>query len=362
MSITTAVFSLANADFLAALGIFVFSLVLAKVSVMLMELYKSKIASMTKTTLDDDVIAAMETPVVFAIILAGFHTAILRSNLFPFSDHVLLGRILYSLWVVVAAFFIIRIGTTFLKWFDEKAPERQKLMLKEIFPIVKQTWRLTVVAIAVLMILDGFDVSITPLLASLGIAGLAVALAFQDTLANFFAGVYIVADRPVQTGDYVVLEPGSEGYVERIGWRSTRIRTLGNNTIVVPNSKLAQSTIKNYSFPSKETALAMDCSVAYGSDLGRVEKVTVEVAKKVLSKTEGGMKNFEPFIRYTSFGESGINFSAILRVDEFADKSLVAHEFVKALHERYLKEGIEIPYPKRHVYLEDLGGGKKKSK
>ncbi len=361
MAIMTAVFSLVNADFVAAFAIFAVSLVFAKFSAMLMEGYKSKIASRTKTTLDDDVITAMETPVFFAILLAGFQAAVARS--YVFSGYAPLSRIFYGLWVVVAAFFIIRIGTTFLKWFDETAPERQKLMLKEIFPIIKQTWRLTVVAIAALMILDGFDVRITPLLASLGIAGLAVALAFQDTLANFFAGVYIAADRPVQTGDYVVLEPGNEGYVERIGWRSTRIRTLGNNTIIVPNSKLAQSTIKNYSFPSKETALAMDCSVAYGSDLEKAEKVTVDVAKKVLSETKGGVKNFEPFIRYTSFGESGINFSAILRVEEFADKSLVAHEFIKALHERYLKEGIEIPYPKRHVYLEDIGsGGKKKPK
>lgn len=357
MTITTAVFSLANVDVLAALAIFVLSLLFAKLSTVLMDGYISKIAS---KTLHDDAMFSMKTPVFLAILVIGLQSALARSGLL--ANGISVNRIFYGLWITLGALVFIRLGSAFLKWLDEEAPARQKLMFREILPIVRQTWRLTVVAIAVLMILDGFDIRITPLLASLGIAGLAVALAFQDTLANFFAGVYIAADRPIQTGDYVVLEPGNEGYVERIGWRSTRIRTLGNNTIIVPNSKLAQSTIKNYSFPSKETALAIDCSVAYGSDLREVEKATVEVAKKVLSGTKGGMKNFEPFIRYTSFGESGINFSAILRVEEFADKSFVAHEFIKALHERYQKEGIEIPYPKRHVYLEDAGKTKKKAK
>lgn len=360
MTIIAAIFSLLNTDVSMALAIFTASLVLARLSVMLIDKYGSRPAKASGTTLGDDIMSSMKTPVFLAILVIGLQSALARSGLF--ANGVLANRIFYSLWITLGALVFIRLGSAFLKWLDEEAPARQKLMFREILPIIRQTWRLTIVAIAALMILDGFDVSITPLLASLGIAGLAVALAFQDTLANFFAGVYIVADRPIQMGDYVVLEPGNEGYVERIGWRSTRIRTLGNNTIVVPNSKLAQSTIKNYSFPSRETALAIDCSVAYGSDLGEVEKVTVDVAKQVLSETKGGMKDFEPFVRYSSFGESGINFSAILRVEEFADKSLVTHEFIKALHERYQKAGIGIPYPRRHVYLEDAGKTKKKAK
>lgn len=352
--LTDAIFRLVTSNVLAALAILAVSLVVAKFSGIFIEKYLKKITEKTGTTLDDGLLTAMQSPVFFAFVIFGAYAALLTSGLF--SGRVdTINRTFYALWVALAAFSLVRIGRVFLSWASEKAARSQKQTFREILNVVKYGWNVTVVLIALLMILDGFGLKITPLLASLGIAGLAVALAFQDTLMNFFAGVFTLVDQPVRAGDYIRLDTGDEGYVEKIGWRSTRIRTFPNNIVIVPNSKLAQSIITNYYSPAKEMGLYLPCSVAYGSDLKKVEKVTVEVAKKVLSETKGGMKTFEPYIRYNSFGDSGIGFSVILRVESFVDKYLVTHEFVKALHERYLKEGIEIPYPKRHVYMETLG-------
>jgi len=196
-----------------------------------------------------------------------------------------------------------------------------------------------------------FNIKITPLLASLGIAGLAVALALQDSLSNFFASIYLVTERPINVGDYVKLENGEEGYVEAISWRNSTIRTLPGNRVVIPNATVSKMIITNYYYPSKDMAVVIQCGVAYGSDLEKVEKVTIETAKKTLKSVPGGCKEFEPFIRYHTFGDSNIQFSIILRVNEYVDKYLVTHEFIKNLMEAYRKNKIEISFPVRNIYM-----------
>jgi small-conductance mechanosensitive channel len=204
-----------------------------------------------------------------------------------------------------------------------------------------------------LIILDRLKITITPFLASLGIGGLVVALALQDTLANFFSGIYIFFDKPVRIGDYIMLESGQEGYVTQIGWRNTRIRMLPNNVIIVPKAKLVSTQITNFYLPETEMAVLVQVGVSYGSDLEKVERVTIEVAKEVLQQVEGGVKEFEPFIRYHTFSDFSINFTVILRAKEYVGKFLITHEFIKRLHRRYQSDGIEIPFPIRTIYMRD---------
>ena len=202
-----------------------------------------------------------------------------------------------------------------------------------------------------MLVLDNLGVSLTPLLTTLGIGSLAVAIALQDTLGNAFAGLHIQADRPIEVGQFVRLDNGDEGYVDRIGRRSTRIRMLPNETAVVPNSKLVQSTIIKYDLPDPEVAVLVQVGVHYDSDLKRVERVTCEVAKEIMTKVSGGVPRFEPFIRYHTFNQSSIDFTVILRAQRFVDNYLIKHEFIKALHDRYRDDGIVIPFPIRTVYM-----------
>ena len=205
--------------------------------------------------------------------------------------------------------------------------------------------KIVIFAVGILIILNTLGISITPILATLGVGGLAVALALQDTLSNLFAGFYITLARQIKVGNFVKLESGEEGYILDIGWRSTRVRMLPNNVVIIPNSKLSQSVITNYYLPEKELAVLVQVGVHYQSDLAHVEKVTCQVGREVMKEVTGGVPEFDPFIRYHTFADFSINFTVILRAKEFVDNYMIKHEFIKRLHKRFAQEGIVIPYP-----------------
>ena len=222
------------------------------------------------------------------------------------------------------------------------------LMSTSIFTHLTQV---LVYMIGVLVLLQSLGISITPILTALGVGGLAVALALQDTLSNLFAGIHTIASRKIRPGDYLKLENGQEGYVADITWRYTTIRTLTNNMIIIPNTKIASAVATNFSLPETEMAITVDVGVGYGSDLDQVESVTIDVARTVMKEIEGGIPGFDPFIRYNKFDESSINFAVILRTKEFANQYLIRHELIKRLQKRYQKEGIEIPFPIRTIRM-----------
>lgn len=212
--------------------------------------------------------------------------------------------------------------------------------------------RVVIIAIGFMLILNALGVSIVPVLATLGVGGLAVALALQDTMANFFAGSYIIFSKQVKIGDYIKLESGVEGFISDINWRMTKIRQLSDNMVLVPNSKLTQAVIIDYSLPARELSFSVDLAVAYGSDLEKVERVTVEVAGDLMKNVPGGVPSFEPAVRFHTFGDSGIGLTVALKGKDFTDQFLLRHEFIKRLCARYTQEGIGIPYPTRSVIIE----------
>jgi small-conductance mechanosensitive channel len=212
--------------------------------------------------------------------------------------------------------------------------------------------RVLVLAIGFLVVLQTLGISIAPMLTALGVGGLAVALALQDTLANLFAGIHILASRTVQPGDYIRLSSGEEGYVEDINWRQTTVRALSNNLVVIPNGQLAKSNMTNFMRPEQQLTVLVQVGVAYDSDLEHVERVTTEVVAEVMKSIAGAVPDHEPAIRFHTFGDSRIGFTVILGVGEFSDQFRIKHEFIKALHRRYREEGIRIPAPARTVTLQ----------
>ena len=213
-----------------------------------------------------------------------------------------------------------------------------------------------IIIIGLLITLDSLNISISPLLATLGIGGLAVALAFKDTLANFFAGLYILADVPIRVGDYIKLEGGPEGYVAEIGWRSTRIRTLPNNIVIIPNAKVSESMITNYFLPERRMALQLNIGVSYGSNSRRVEEILVDEAKRAAGEIEGLLAEPAPIVRFIpGFGDSSLNFTLICQVREFVDQYYVQHELRHRILERFGREDIKIPFPQRTIHLRKEG-------
>jgi small-conductance mechanosensitive channel len=220
-------------------------------------------------------------------------------------------------------------------------------LLRNSTGIVTGITRGMIVGVGALILLGTLGISITPLIASLGITSLAVALALQPTLENFFSGVQLVIDKPIRVGDYIELESGEQGFVDKIGWRSTWIRMLPNNTVIIPNSALSGSKIINYFYPEKELSVPVDVGVHYDSDLEHVERVTLEVAREVLKTHEWGVSDYNTFVVFHSFGESSIDFTVMLRAKEYFNRFWVKSAFIKALHRRYAEENITIPYPIR---------------
>jgi small-conductance mechanosensitive channel len=174
----------------------------------------------------------------------------------------------------------------------------------------------------------------------------------QDTLSNFFAGVYLRLDNPVRVGDYIKLESGEEGFVIEQGWSSARIRTLPNNVVVVPNAKLASTIVTNYSLPEPQMSLLISVGVSYQSDPEQVEQILVEEATSAAGHVEGLLALPPPFVRFIpGFGDSSLNFTLICRVATFVDQYLVQHELRKRIFARFQREGISIPFPQRDVHV-----------
>jgi small-conductance mechanosensitive channel len=212
--------------------------------------------------------------------------------------------------------------------------------------------RVVVLAIGFLVVLQTLGISIAPLLTALGVGGLAVALALQDTLANLFAGIHILASKSVQPGDYIRLSSGEEGYVEDINWRQTTVRQLSNNLVIIPNGQLAGTNMTNYMRPEQQLTVLVQVGVGYESDLEHVEKVTTEVVAEIMTEITGAVPEHEPAVRFHTFGDSRIDFTVILGVGEFSDQYRIKHEFIKRLHKRFRAEGIRIPAPTRTIALQ----------
>jgi small-conductance mechanosensitive channel len=211
--------------------------------------------------------------------------------------------------------------------------------------------RSTFFVIGGLIVLSVLGISITPLLTALGVGGLAVALALKDTLENLFGGIYLISDQTLRVGDWVKLESGQEGIIDDIGWRTTKIRQGQNNLLIIPNSKLSQSTVINFSFPDKKVAVSMPVSVSLSSDPEKTERLLIEIVKKGSEDIVGLLSYPEPFIRLASnSGEGGFHFSLNFFVSEYPQQAFALHEIRKRILRKFKEEQIEFPSKEMVVF------------
>jgi len=306
-----------------------------------------KITEKTKWKGDDIIVRSFKNMIICIFGLIGVYYGIKYITLKPdISDFI------KNSLKIIAVFIITIITSRILSGFVKLYSNNNKNLVPSSSILLNLT-KVIVFVIGFLFALQSVGVSVTPLLTALGIGGLAVALALQDTLSNLFAGLTILVSKQINQGDYIKLENGDEGYIIDITWRNTSIKALSNRIIIIPNSKLASSIINNYSIPDKEISVLINIGVSYSSDLNKVERVTIETAQETMKTVTGAISEFNPFIRYNAFGDYAIEFTVILRAKEFVDQYLIKHEFIKNLHERYLKENIEIPFPITVVKLQN---------
>jgi len=333
-------------DFIPAISFIIGSIIAGIIFEKLIVKRIGEWARRTKWKGDDVIFEAIQGKSILWFVLAGVYSALyslpmLRKDILILLTNILIVIIIFSMTLVLS-----RMSSGFIRLYSMKT----ETFLPES-SIITNLAKLFIILIGVLIILQFLGITITPILTALGVGGLAVALALQDTLSNIFAGIHLIATGQLKVGDYIKLDTGEEGHVVDVTWRNSTIKTIYNNLIVIPNSKLASTIITNYSLPIRELSVIVPVGVSYASDLEKVEQVTIEVAREVMKEVPGGIPEFEPFIRYHTFADFSINFNVVLRAREFIDMYPIKHEFVKRLHRRYGQEGIEIPFPIRTVHM-----------
>tara|TARA_B100001245_G_scaffold217043_1_gene185228 strand:+ start:1936 stop:3063 length:1128 start_codon:yes stop_codon:yes gene_type:complete len=268
------------------------------------------------------------------------------------------GEYAFRVWQVsaifIATFTFSHLSDRMIKWYLGNVAGKTATTLDDtLLPIFRRVLPITVYAIGTLIAIDNLGVSISPILAGLGIGGLAVALAVQPTLSNFFAGTYVVTEGELKAGDFIELDGGPSGYVESVGWRSTKIRSRFNNLVIIPNSRMAESIVTNYFSPTPAMNVIVTCGVSYESDLEQVESIALEEAEALVKESTHSIKDMDPFFGFSNFGDSNIDFFIFLQAVDRNGTFILKSQLMKRIHSRFTAEGIEINYPVRKLVLSD---------
>jgi small-conductance mechanosensitive channel len=291
---------------------------------------------------------ALDGPFMIWVLILGLHLASQSSEL-PVKWTGRIAEVLLVLWILSLAIMASRVVGNLIRFYGGGIPGALP-----VTTLTQNLAQLGVTLLALMVLLNLLGIPIAPILTALGVGGLAVALALQDTLSNLFAGFYVAVARQVRLGDYIKLNTGEEGYVTDITWRSTMIRTLGNNLIIIPNAKLAQAVVTNYYLPDKHISVQVQVGVSYTSDEDKVERVLLEEVTAAVGTVPGLLRDPAPGVSLDpGFGESSLSFSVSCNVAEFADQFRVRHELRKRILKRLREEGIEMPYPTRTIYLRE---------
>lgn len=348
-----------------AIVVLVAALIVALGTRLVVNILTRRIRSQNPGSLSIILLEGMRNPVLaFVLSLGMFSGYLILSNINTELFRPLEGslNVAIMVWKVVAIIIFTltvgHIGDKTIGWYLINIAHKTDSQLDDtLLPTLRRIFPITVYATGFLVAIDAVGISISPILAGLGIGGLAVALAVQPTLSNFFAGTYVVTEGELNEGDFIELEGGPSGYVEDVGWRSTKIRSRFNNLVIIPNSKMAESIVTNFFSPTPAMNVLVTCGVSYESDLGMVEKIALEEANTLLKESDDAIKDVTPFFGFSNFGDSNIDFfvfmQAIDRVGTFRLKSTL----IKRIHARFVSEGIEINYPVRKLVVPESEDG-----
>lgn len=328
----------------ALVTIFLF-IVAAKVADLLVDKVLRKFSRFTRTDLDDMIIDLTHKPVFYTILTAGCIVSL--SVLAPpakvlfYTD-----GILYSTLVAIWCITAISVSNIVVEHVFGGI-SGIATMHKDIVPLVKNVVKIVIIIATVTAIFSIWKINITPIMASAGIAGAAVAFAAKDTIANFFGGISVFVDKPFQIGDYIVLDKGERGEVVNIGLRSTRIKTRDDILITVPNSVIANTQIINESAPIPNFRIRLPVSVAYGSDIDLVQETLLKIA----ADNNDVIPEPAPRVRFRQFGDSSLNFELLCWTLEPALRGRTVHELNCSIYKKFNELGITIPFPQRDVHI-----------
>ena len=295
-----------------------------------------------------DVLITGSLPIILWSAMLGLHLATQNSKI-PRQYLHYIPTTLAFLWILSLTIAMSRLAGNTVRFYGGRVTG-----VHAVTTLTQKLAQLIVVAIGAVWLLKVvFDLSLAPILTTLGVGGIAVALALQDTLSNLFAGFYVSVSGLVRIGDYIKLNTGEEGYITDITWRCTTMRGYTNNLIVIPNNKLGQAIYTNYNLPQPRMTMSVTCGVGYESDIDRVEAILLDEARSAAGQIQGLLADPSPYVLFNPGpGDWALGFQVSFNVAQFADQYLVQSELRKRIFKRLQREGISMPFPTRTVFLE----------
>ena len=302
----------------------------------------------TPTDLDSRLVKSVRWPTTLGFVVLGAYLAFTVPLDLTESQQSQVDTVGQALGVMIVITVVVGLLSSAIDWYlASLATSATRVVDLRLLPLIRRVGGVIIYAIGGLLLMDVLGINISPLIAGLGLGGLAVALAIQPTLANLFAGTYVMTEGVIATGDYIQLENGLKGYVVEVGWRSTRIRDWRNNLVVVPNSKFAETIITNFQQPTNAVNVYFECGTSYDSDLYRVEEICLEVMDTVVDSHPMAIKEYGKYFAFDNFGDSNVNFWLFVQATDRWGSFVVQSDMMKLLHKRFQEEGIVINYPVR---------------
>lgn len=308
-----------------------------------------RVTAKTRSTIDDQIVASLHRPIFTTALLIGLYYAA-KSFLEVYLDEAdlrILRSVLFSLALLMWVITTIRLSTLILK---EMAyhPKQSRIVQPATYPIFNFLSKVIFVGAGIYLAFLIWNLNPSAWVTSAGVIGITLGFAARDTIANFFAGVFILADNPYKIGDYIVLDTGERGKVTNIGLRSTRILTRDDVEVTIPNSVIANAKITNESGgPAIKHRIRVPVGVSYDSDIDEVRGCLQQAASEdfeVCPKPE-------PRVRFRGFGESSLDFELLCWIDEPEWRGRVKDRLLSAIFKDFSQRGIEIPYPKRDIFI-----------
>ncbi|MCL2615818.1 MAG: mechanosensitive ion channel family protein [Dehalococcoidia bacterium] len=335
-------------DAVIAAAIFVVAIILSLGTIYVSRRLKHRSAKHTLAKTFSKTIDRLARALISLFLVDGLLLSVMSLTTIGSALHSTLARTCSVMAVLVLTYIILRnIGTLFTWRLTHMQERTRKHINTGAALFSKRIIQTLICAISLIWILTLLGIAIGPLLASLGIGGLAVALALQPTLENFFAGMQIVSDNVVHVGDFVEINDQLRGYVVDVGWRSTKIRTPANNIIVAPNSSLSSTQLVNYNQPNHAVNVNVRCGVSYENNLDQIKQIALRVASEIEKRMDEAVKNFEPRVAFDEFGESNVMLFVVLQAKDRLAAINLRSELVMRLHQRFREENIKINYPLR---------------
>ena len=330
-------------DYVLAIAIIIFAVIFAKLLQFIFANYLERFAKKTKTKLDDLIFEKTKRPLFYLVLVCG-----LRLSLEIMGFVGLWTRLIDSLVAIVFVFMVARVIDVIINVWGKAFAKKTKTHLDEVLmPLFHKFTSVVFVIIAIMWVLKIWQINITPYLAGVGISGLVLGLALQDSLRNVFGGVSLMLDQTFKIGDKIKLESGEIGEVEDVGLRSTKLRTYDNELINIPNGYLANSKIQNYTRPNPKIRVTVDFGVEYGSDVKKVSEIVLAEIKQMKEV----LIDPEPSVRFLSMDDSALAFKAFFWVDNWQEAYNKKLEATELIYNILNKKKIGIPYPTTTVHL-----------